>query len=174
MLVERGVIAHPCCHVEACRSLHRRAPTCIAGPARPRQPEPSAAAPIQASPGGAKPCLACLAVPCRSFPGRAMPLHIVPRRALPSLPCPAMPCAPCRSEPCQACRALPGRARPSAAAPHLACQSVPDSFHHAISNKPKPRPADCFESGRPSPMPTCSPTRVIRLAMSSAVSIPAS
>jgi hypothetical protein len=52
--------------------------------------------------------------------------------------------------------------------------AVPDYLHHTISNRPNPKPADCLESGRPSPTPTCIPTRAIRFTTSSAVSIPAS
>jgi len=47
-------------------------------------------------------------------------------------------------------------------------------IHQVISNKPKPNPALALLSGRPSPMPTWSPTRLIKFTTSLEESIPAS
>lgn len=194
------MLTPPCYHVEACRSSPRRAPTCVAGPAVARRcsPQlalgclPDRAAPIQSPTGLASPRHACNAMSCRATPcpiPPCLPIRARPGLSAPGLAAPGLPGLgrPCQAAPGHASQSaadlakprpatpdLPCRARPSRAEPCRACQSVPNSLHHAISNRPKPKPADCFESGRPSPIPTCSPTRVIRLAMSSAVSIPAS
>jgi len=112
---------------------------------------PRLAAP--ARPRQARPGRACPASPRLAGPGQAWP-----RRALPASPS----------------LAVPGPAMPRHAAPRLRLQTVPDYLHHTSSNKPNPRPAESFESGLPSPIPTCNPTREIKLATSESVSIPAS
>src|SRR5258706_8011301 len=55
-------------------------------------------------------------------------------------------------------------------------RSLEFCFGHTIStvNVPYPNPVLDFESGRPSPIPTCRPARIMRLSTSSAVNWSAS
>ena len=98
-------------------------------------------------------------------------------------PAPPRPALPSLASPCQACHEIapPCQARPSLAGASLACHEgartearAPCANYAARSvsarftnrNAPNPSPGLFFESCRPSPMPTCSPTRAMRLATS--------
>ena len=155
------------------------------------------ALPGLAAPSPAAPCLRCQAKPRRAGPCLVVPA--MPSRALPGLATPRLRClsAPRPDMPCLTCQAIPSRAGRSPAKPAEPCLSgqrhagpsrsgvgvkshptecasgefvaVARVITYSSVKVPQPIPALAFESGLPSPMPTCWPTRSRRLATSVAL-----
>ena len=138
---------------------------------------------------------------CRNIPRPTPLVHsfrilacpTVPRPALSSPPClalhayhssPAKPCLlnrtrtfpvnPLQSATSHICHTCVSSRNPNVSLPSTPARPCHLTSTYSISNNPKPIPADCFESGRPSPIPTCIPTREIKFTISTSVNMPAS